>query len=286
VSRVVGVLAVIAALSAVGAAHSATWAAAANRITFADERGESPDALDVSKVVVSSTADGLLVFRVEIPTNSTFTEDMRLEIPLDVDLDATTGQEGMDAFLLAEDGVEALYACQNPPTCDVFDQPRDARVDFSYRSGATFTLDAGALHSRTRFRFRVGAYEHVLTNDLVGAHIDFAPREGGWWTFDSRALVTKSLTASPKTPRAGATFVLRLAALRTATGSLLARGSVSCAFRIAGRKVAPRSSGFVRHRAVCSYDVPAGTRGSLYRAAITVRAGASAVSRSLSGRVS
>jgi hypothetical protein len=95
----------------------------------------------------------------------------------------------------------------------------------------------------------------------------------------------KALSASPNVPRAGHAFTLRLTAIRTATGAALATGKVSRSLRIGGTTVRPRSSGFVGGRAVCAYDVPAGSGARPYTAKVTARSGANAVARSLSGYV-
>ena len=289
VIRAAFVLSVVVVLFQAGAARSAPDAAAVNRVAFTDARGEGVG-IDISRVVVSSTNDGELVFRVDMPTHAALTDDMRIQIWIDTDLDRRTGHEGGEYFLLADDEGSALYACQNPPACDVFAPPSSDAVRFSYGGGgATFTVDPRFLERPKRFRFSVSAIDGIASGpngyDYTNAHYDFAPRKGQWWTFDTRALIVKALSASPNVPRAGHAFTLRMAAIRTATGAALATGKVSCSLRIGVKTIRPRSSGFVGGRAVCAYDVPVGSSGRPYTTKITARDGANAVARSLSGYV-
>ena len=287
--------AILAALTSIGAAQSARGEASTNRIAFADERGENPGAIEVSRVVVSSTTDGEIVFRIGLPTKPAFTDDMRIEIWIDADLLRDTGMKndqlhvGGDYLVVVSHEVTTLYGCENPPACDVFAPVPLAEVQLAYREGATITLAARHLKHSKRFRFSVLAADGIggSPNDLdsIPAHVDFAPREGAWWTFDTRALVVTSFSATPRTPVPGRPFALRLTTIRTGSGAALAAGTISCSLRIGGHAISPHSSEFVRRRAVCAFDVPSGTRGLRYRAAITVRARANAVSRSLSGRV-
>lgn len=273
------------ALGPVGAARSAVERVATNRVAFSDARGENPSGIDISRVVVSSTDDEQVLFRVEIPTNAAFTTDMRIEIWIDSDLDRRTGHERVDHFVLADDEVTPLYGCSNPPACDVFAPQSRAAFGFSYRNGATFRLRARDLGNTKRFRFVVAAYDNVVTNDLAGADLDFAPARNDWWTFDTRTLVANAFSAIPRRPQAGRPFTLLLAAVRTDTGAAVTAGTVSCSLHLGGRTIEPRSRGFAGRRAVCAFDVPRDVREQRYHAAITVRAGTNGVSRSLSGRI-
>jgi hypothetical protein len=292
VIRVAATLVVFVALVSVGSARSEPRAAettTTNRVVFADARGENASGVDISRVVVSSTSAGDIVFRVEIPTNATFVEGMRVRVWIDADGNPATGHEGVDYFLLADDDVAALYSCANPPTCDVFDQSSTRSFRFSYREGATFKVDRRYLGNTKRFRFFAAAYEGIVQKpgkyDLSNARYDFAPREGGWWTFDTSALDARSFSVTPATPRAGKSFVLRLAAARTSTGALVTSGKVSCSLRIGGRAVKTHTSGFVGHRALCAYDVRSDAKGKRYRATISIRVGPYTIARALSGRV-
>lgn len=259
-------------------------------------RGEDPAGIDISRVAVSATADGDIVFRIEIPTHSRFTPDMRIRIWLDSDDDPSTGLDGADQFLLADDSVVALYGCADPPTCHTFGTGLTPSLRFSYEGGPTFSVDSRDLRKSKRFRFSVSAYSGILhrpdgSYDFSNWHSDFAP-DGAydvvpsrWWTFDTRALVAKSFSATPATARAGQPFTLRLTTIRTDTGAVLESGKVSCSLRIAGSSVKARTSGLFARRAVCGFDVPVGAKGKRYRAFVTVRTGANAITRLLSGRV-
>jgi hypothetical protein len=269
----------------------------ANRVTFEDARSENPAGIDISRVVVTSNAYGEIVFRVDIPTDSTFTDDMRIRIWVDSDDDPTTGLHstgagllgGGDYFLLADNFGAELYGCSNPPACDTFGPKQQFSFGFSYRDGATFTIDADDLGKTKRFRFAVSAYDGLVYTpdvgyDFTNAHFDVAPGLNEWWTYDTRALLAKRFSATPTRARAGKQFTLALTTVRTDTGAV-ARGRVSCSFKTGGRSLAPRSRGFVRDAARCAFDIPASSRGKRFRSSITVVAAGHTLTRSVSGRI-
>ena len=58
---------------------------------FLDATAEDPRGPDITSVVVSNTARGLLTFRVVVPNRPTFTDDMRVAVWIDADSNKRTG---------------------------------------------------------------------------------------------------------------------------------------------------------------------------------------------------
>lgn len=296
----------------------------ANSATFEDAVGEDPAGPDITTVSVSNDDAGELTFRVALPSHPILTEDLRIRIWLDYDDDPATGldglRNGLDHFLLVNPGSlgvgeAGLFVCQ--PNYDQSGQrvgsmcsggresAMRASLRFSYDKGAVFSFDSEKLKrtepftigSLKRFRFLVEVWSGIRydpatrTWDFTNAHWDFAPTEkqfpsrDEYWVYESRPLLVKSFSATPATPRAGGSFALRLAAIRTDTGAALTSGTVSCSFKLAGQTLRPRSARFVGRRAVCVFAIPTSARGRRFRTAISVQSGGTRLTRSLSGRV-
>ena len=272
-------------------------------MVYRDAVGEDSKGPDITRVVVSSQDGEVLTIRVDVPTHPVLTDDMRLRIWLDADNDPSTGLaveglEGLDHFLLVDrwqlgPGAVGLFRCSGS-VCSggrVETSPTTT-LGFTYSSGGVFTVataELGLPHLE-RLRFAALVTSGVAFDpgtrlyDLTNAHLDAAP-DDGFWTFDTRPLRLIRLWGTPTTPRAGEAFVLRMAAIRTDSGAALRSGRVSCSTSIAGHALAARVHRFVGRRAVCSFEIPAGTRGRGFRSTITVTLGNARVAGSLSGKV-
>jgi hypothetical protein len=192
-------LALVAAtvVLAAPAAQGALSAAAANRATFADERGEEPGSADVTSIVVSNDDDGRITFEVAIPDRPLLTQDMRIRIWL-------KDARGRDSFLLVDPFTPAgfaaqLYRCKPREGGLVCSPSQTANLRFSYRRGrARFSLDAEDLGIRptstrpAKLSFWASTlagvrYEPTAGYDLTAAHFDRAPSpDGASWTYAIR----------------------------------------------------------------------------------------------------
>jgi hypothetical protein len=292
---------VSAMLAAVVSAEIAASPGAATRqagtaVTYRDAVGEDALAPDISSVVVAAGTPGELSFRVNIPNRPTLTDDMRLRIWLDADHDLRTGLTvenllGFDYFILVDPwelgpGVARLFACTES-ACSGGPQVRS-----SYALGGSFSVSVAKLgiKRRQRLRFRIEsssgwAYDPGKGYDSTNVHADAAPDQGRFWTFDMRPLVVKSFDATPRTPHAGARFVLRMSAIRTATGKATA-GKLGCVFSIAGAQLRPSKSAFVAGGAVCVFDIPLTAKTKSFRSSIVISVGADRIRRSIAGTIS
>jgi hypothetical protein len=313
------VLTAIAAFAAAAAGtavgDSGSTGGAVKSTTFLDTVGEQGP--DIETVIVSNDANGNLTFRIDIPTQPSLTEDLRIGVWLDSDADERTGLgvervQGADHFLLLdrwELGLAevAFFTCSGS-TCSggkALPTASGPPLRFSYRDGATFTIDAVevGIELSQRMRFSIEAWTGVgfdpITRryDFTNAIPDFAPDGAGrwlgypsaqgedFWTYESGSVLVSSFSAQPARPRAGTPFALRLALVDAETGAPLTSGSVSCPMNIAGEPLRPRSRGFVGTRAVCTFSIPADVRGRTFQSTISVSAAGEKVTRSVSGRV-
>jgi hypothetical protein len=304
ISRAAWLFAVVPAMLAavVSAETAASAPGAATRqagtaVTYRDAVGEDALAPDISSIVVAAGTPGELSFRVNIPNRQTLTDDMRLRIWLDADHDLSTGLLavenliGVDYFILVDRwelglGVARLFAC----TESVCSGGRQVRS--SYAAGGSFSVSVAELgiKRRQRLRFRIEsssgwAYEPGKGYDSTNVHADAAPDQGRFWTFDMRPLIVKSFDATPRTPHAGARFVLRMSAIRTATGKATA-GKLGCVFSIAGAQLRPTKGAFVAGGAVCVFDIPLTAKTKSFRSSIVISVGADRIRRSIAGTIS
>jgi len=169
-------------------------------------------------------------------------------------------------------------------------------AQFTYASGATFTLAASALGLRRIDRLRFSVVVQVGIGfgpdgyDFTNVRFDTAPDRDDeglapMWRFATQPLEATDVRASPARPRAGKTLTVSMRVRHFDTGALLTQGDVTCSLRVGGKRVPARTSGFVGGRARCSFDVPTGAKGRSYRATIDVASQGAVVRRSLSGRV-
>ena len=313
-------LVVLTAIAAVAAAtagatvgYSTSGRLAAESTTFSDAVGEDVTAPDIGTVVVSNDDSGLLTFRIEIPSHPVLTEDLRIRVWLDTDANPETGLRGADRYLYLdrwELGLDevGLFVCDRSMCSGGKTLPTRAGppLRFVYRDGATFTVEAAdvGIVGPQRIVFWIEAWSGIGFDpetgryDLTNARPDFAPDgaarrlgnpgaqgEEDAWIHDSGSIYASSFTAQPARPRAGRPFSLRLAAITTDTGSPVTSGTASCSMRIAGKPLRPTSKAFAGGTAVCTFSIPAGTKGKEFTSTIVLRSQGETMPRTVSGQV-
>ncbi len=274
--------------------------------------GEDVTAPDIGTVVVSNDDSGLLTVRIEIPNHPVLTEDLRIRVWLDTDANSETGLRGADRYLYLDRwelglGEVGLFICDRSACSGGKTLPTRSGppLRFAYRDGATFTVEAADLGivGPQRIVFWIEAWSGIgfdpITRryDLTNARPDFAPdgaaRQLGnpgaqgddAWIHDSGAMFASSFTVQPTKPRAGKQFSLRLAAISTDTGSPVTSGTASCSMRIAGKPLRPTSKAFAGGTAVCTFSIPAGTKGKEFTSTIVLRSRGETMPRTVSGEV-
>lgn len=271
-------LALVAVLIAVGSAG------AANSVTFQDSTGEDPAAPDITTVVVSNDDKGALSFRINIPSRPQLTRDILLDLFIDSDANPATGDPnslGADYVIQLFLGEIALFKWDGADFTRRAGDPPATTLNYSWTGGVTIRISATELGNTKALGFAVLAISGLVIDDVTGniddtnAVSDVAPASGsGFWRYDVKIaparLVFRSLTMAPKTPKAGKTFTVRMAATRSDTNAAIVNGQVDCTARAGTRAVRPTSERFVGGQAVCVMKVPAGTKGKTLRGTITI----------------
>jgi hypothetical protein len=264
--------------------------------SFQDAVGENPNGVDITSVRVSNDIAGLLTFRINIPGQPAFTDDMRLRVWFDSDSKRETGLTqddvaGRDYFILWDrDGVK-LFRC-GASTCTNGTPQRT--LGSSYRGGATLTVNASEIKA-TRMKFAVEAtaglrYDAATRRfDVSNATFDYAPERTRFWSYTVRLgpskLLVKSVSTTPVRAQAGKRLSLRLAVARADTGALLSSGQVTCAARIGSKPIRPRSQGFSGGKATCVFAIPPGAGGQTLRGLVSVAFAGRRVTKSFARRI-
>lgn len=267
----------------------------ANSVRFADSTGENPGGPDITGVVASNNDAGAISFEILLPNRSTLPPEMLIELDIDSDNNAATGDpqtDGADYAVEFFGGQANLFKWDGTNfTRRAGDPPQVSLVTSATPSSLTITINASELGGTRKLRFGLFVVTGIVVNQQTGdldgtnARVDAAPDFGhGLYTYDVRTaplrLVARRFTAPAA--RAGRPYTARLVAARSDTGATLSGGTVSCTATAGGRRLAVRSRGFVGTAARCTWVIPAAARGSTIRGTVTVRFEGLRVSRSFS----
>jgi hypothetical protein len=281
--RILGLSGALVAFAALPASvgTSAPLRASAGSATFTDSTGETSEAPDITTADVSNTNAGLITFKVNIPNRPTLTEDMLINIDVDSDNNAATGDPdtlGAEYSIQLFQGRIDLFRWNGTAFVRSATDPPQASLVFSYAGGATIRVSAAELGSTTRFKFGAIAISGIKLDqngdpDFTGARADLAPDPGhGLWSYEVNTaplrLLSRKLTAGK--PRAGALYTVRLVAARNDTGAVLESGQVTCKASVAGRSLRARTQRFVNKEARCTWLIPSTARGQTIRGSIGV----------------
>jgi hypothetical protein len=270
-------LALLAAVIAVAPAG------AANSVTFADSTGE-PGVKDITTIVVSNDDQGIVTFRINVPSLPVYTVDVDVDIYVDTDNNAATGSTdipGVDYVIQLFRGEINLYRWDGTDFTRRFGDPPATTLIYQWANGVNIKISAAELGNTKRMRFFAGVISGIVFNETTGepdftnSVADFAPDLGrGFFTYDVKIaparVVFKSLKTAPASPKAGKTFTVRMAATRSDTGAAIINGRVDCTAKAGLRNVRPNSERFVGGQAVCVFTVPANAAGKTLRGTITI----------------
>ena len=270
----VGLLALLAVLPA----------AAANTTTYQDSTGENPAAPDITTIVVSNDDTGMLTFQINMPNRPQLTRDILVDMLVDTDANPATGDPdnfGADYAIELFLGEVALFKWDGTALTRRVGDPPATTLIYSWAGGVTIKISAAELGNTKKLGFGVIAVSGIVIDDVAGNHdftnaaADAAPAGlAGLYSYEVKVaparVVFKSLATAPKTPKAGKTFTVRMAATRSDTNAPIVNGQVDCAAKAGARNVVPKSERFVAGKATCVFTVPAGTTGRTLRGTITM----------------
>jgi hypothetical protein len=273
------------AMTAIIAGCIAAATAFAGEKAFTDGAGDASTAPDLTSVTVSDT-NGFIAFKI----TGNLAPSTSYAIFIDTDRNPTTGDDGDELWVGLDqeaDGKTYWYADRwngskwERAGIDVTARSYPGREELGFRAA-----EAGITGS---FDFVVGSTKMVA--DAVEGR-DWAPDSIVPWTYE---LATQPATTAgravigpvrlaPVRAVAGKPLTVR-AMVRNATGQLLSTGVATCSARIAGRAVRGRAS-VSSGTATCKLVMPKRTSGTTGRGSLVVGAGAQAVTKPFSFRIS
>ena len=282
------VVAVPTAASGALSGASAPTRPAANSTTYTDSTGENPAAPDITTIVVSNDDAGMISFKVNLPNRPTLGQDMLIEIGVDTDSNAATGDPdlaGVDYVMQLLRGEINLFRWDGTGFTRRFGDPPAVTLSFSYAGGITVRISASELGNTKRLRFYVDVISGLAIDPMTGAPYcsttptpcpeDFAPGGGaGLYPYEVKitppTLVVRKLTPTPKTPTAGRPFTLRLVAARSDTGAVVQNGKVTCVGRIGNARLTAQVQRVIAGAATCTWNIPPLAKGKTFRGSVSV----------------
>jgi hypothetical protein len=299
-------LALTAACAALGAlaafapsGDAAPASALVNTATYQDSTNEDSLAPDVNATTVANDDKGLLTFTVNIPNRPTLTGDMEIDIFVDSDANASTG----DTQLLGADYILVLNALGGPAQAGLFrwngtdfvttGVPQTTLI-FSYANGATLKINAAELGATKKFNFAVAAVSGIVitpTGDVddSNSHFDLAPDPGhGFYAYEVKLAPPKLLVQTsgsrPGKPKAGKPYSVFVGLSRSDTGTAPTGGTVRCKASVGSAPVRAAGS-LAGGRATCTVAVPKTAKGKTIRVSVTVSSGGLTTTRSFTAKV-
>ncbi len=274
---------------------------AANSTIYTDSTGENPAAPDITTIVVSNDDAGQISFRVNVPNRPTLGQDMVINVWVDTDSNAATGDPdlaGVDYVMQLVRGEINLYRWDGTGFTRRFGDPSAVTLSFSYQGGITVRISAAELGNTKGFRFFVEVVSGLAVDAMTGQLYcpsppcpdDIAPGGGaGLYPYTVSVarptLVVRRVTTTPATPVAGKPFTMRLVAARSDTGAVLQNGRVTCIGRIGSARLQVQAARVTGGAAVCSWLIPKTATGKTFRGSTAVVFEGLRASRSISRKI-
>jgi hypothetical protein len=247
--------------------------------SFSDPAGDSGPGPDITSVVVSNDDAGTITFKVTTANRPAPSEDYALVIPLDIDSNASTGNDGSEFVLLGLGGGGTFDAVLGEYSGSSIVVRLSASVTASYSAGvATISVSKADLRNVSSFQFWVG----VDDNADDDTNWDAAPEDGTW----SYTLVTSQpppLKLSAGKPaamagpaKAGGAFTVAMTVTRSDGKPFT--GAVACTAKAGAATV--RSAGrAVGGSARCTMRLPKTAKGKRLTGTITATAGTAKIAK-------
>jgi hypothetical protein len=284
------------AAGALPSASSSPASVAANSTTYQDSVGEDPAAPDITTITVSNDDAAMLTFRVEIPNRPQLGRDMAAFFFVDSDANPATGDPqalGADYVIQLLLGEIILFRWDGT---DYSLSPLQSSLSYSWSNGLTMRISAADLGNTRKFNFDVTVLSGLVVDETTGAidcpaatcKRDFAPTFGFYQyvlQITPPSLVVRRLTTTPRVPRAGREFTMRLTAARSDTGATVQNGRVTCVARVGGVRLRAQQAQVTGGAAVCTWMIPPKAKGKLFRGSLTIAFEGLKATRSISRRV-
>jgi hypothetical protein len=293
-----GLVALPTAAGALPQGAAAPAAASANSQTYTDSTGETPNAPDITTIVVSNTDVGMLSFRINVPNRPTLGQDMIVLLFVDTDANVSTGGAdfgGADYVIELFRGEAQLYKWDGTDFSRRFGDPPSVTLSFAYQGGVTLRISSTELGNTKKLGFFT-IVESGVTFDPVTGDPDFsavvgdvAPGGGNLFQYTvitaKPTLVVKKVSSTPRTPAAGKEFTLRMTAARSDTNATLRNGRVTCVGRAGTTRLRARVARVLNGAVTCTWRIPAKAKGKTFRGSAAVTFEGLKATRSHSARI-
>jgi hypothetical protein len=271
-ARLVFAIALVAALAALPAV-----ALGSNSQNYPDSIGEDPQAPDITSVQLSNDDTGAITFKVNISNRPALTSDMELDIFVDSDQKATTGDttlNGADYVIQLLPGQVGLYQWNGS---DFLFAQSQTSLTYSYdATGATIHISAADLGGTHGFNFLIGVISGLVVDaagnvDDTNAHVDVAPDRGhGFFNYKVIAKVSLTQTAfTVSSAKAGKVFQVSLAANESDTGGPVTAGTVACSAKL-GTVSLRGTHSLANGVATCVFKLPKTAKGKTLRGKLSL----------------
>jgi hypothetical protein len=280
---------------------AAAWGGAtrvtSNSQTFPDSVGEDPNAPDITSVVVSNDDAGAIAFKINISNRPALTSDMDVQLIMDSDNNAATGDPtafGADYLIDLEPGQVGLYK-YTPATQDYRFASSQTSLTFSYdATGAAIHISAADLGGTKLLHFGAFVASGIVLDangnpDFTNAKTDLAPDPGhGLYTYQVLTKLTLAVQAfvyAPQPAKQGKNFVAGFAATESDTAGPVTNGTVACTAS-AGLKHLVALTHAVKNGVVaCIWHVPLKTKGKMLRGTVSLTVQGTTVKRSFAVKI-
>lgn len=248
---------------------------------FSDPAGDAGGAPDITDVFVANDSSGLLFFEVEVPSHETLDATSVLEIVIDTDLNADTGEAGWDYWLIVSADDWTLLRWDGTEWADA----PSTTVEVFYSRRLSVFVSRSELGNTGGFNFFVGS--HKVENDQVTAS-DVAPDGTAIWSYSvvpkTFGIAAGPLVRAPKIARAAKVFAVGFLVERTDWPFAADEAAVICTATLGGKKIAARQA-FVAGVASCRVVLPKNAKGKKLKIVVRVLSGGQAVSRTYTATV-
>ena len=228
---------------------------------------------DIDKVTISEQP-GFLDVAVHV-NRKDLAEGEIIEIDVDTDANAQTGDDGIDLYGVVEGQEDAnqqnflvTEVLKYDKSVDDYVDITDAKIDYDDNGTATLAVPLSLVGAHT-VRVQVSAIAAPLPEPVdpnnpppppTKPDTDYAPDSGAYtYTFATPTLKRAAVTYTPAVPRAGKVFKVQGVSVTLASGGTF-EASTACSATLAGKKLATT--------AACTWKLPKNAKGKAFRVSV------------------